>query len=77
MSLEVDLIACSAVFAVEEVVETDLVERSRACKGREVAADAVRAGVGSRHHHRRVPPDVGADSPFDVLITGELGLFVG
>src|SRR5450432_2575787 len=27
--------------------------------------------IGPRHHDRGVPPDVGADAPFDVLVTRE------
>jgi len=32
--------------------------------------------VGLDHHHCGVPSDETSDSPLDVLVTGELGLFL-
>ena len=78
MALEVHLVAASRreVLAAEEVVEADLVEgRGGRVRG-DVAADAdglVRSG----HHDRRVPADVGADPPLDVLVAGEPWLALG
>ena len=78
VALEVDLVAHPAgeVLAAEEVVVADLVERGRARIGRDVAADADRL-VGARHHDRRVPADVGADAPLDVLVARKPRLALG
>ena len=80
VALEVDLVAhrrvargVGVVLAAEEVVEAHLVERRRGRVGGDVAAHADGL-VGPRHHDRRVPADVGADAPFDVLVAGEPGL---
>ncbi len=76
--LEEDLVAEATVgLAAEEMVEADLVERRRAGVGREVAADALGARVGPRHHGGRVPADVGADPALLVLVAGEPGFGVG
>ena len=77
VTLEVDLVAgVAVVLAAEEVVEADLVERRRRRVRRQVAADAVGGLVRLDDHHRRVPPDEGADPSLDELVAGEprLGL---
>ena len=70
--LEEHLVAgLAVVLAAEEVVEPDLVQRGRRRVGRDVPAHAEAWPVGAGHHDRRVPPDIGADAPFDVLVAGE------
>lgn len=74
VALDEDLIArLPVVLAAEEVVEAHLVERGRGRVGGDVAAD-VGPRVGTGHHHRRVPADVGPDAAFDVLVPWEPGL---
>ncbi len=77
VSLEVDLVAGPAVgLSPEEVVEPDLVQRGRARVRGEVAADALAAMIGARHHDGGVPPDHRSDPPLHVLVAGEPGLRV-
>jgi hypothetical protein len=72
VTLEVHVVAAArSVPAAEEVVETDLVQRSRAGERRQVAADALGVLVGLDHHHRRVPADERPDATLDVLVAGE------
>src|SRR6266487_1999449 len=72
VTLEEHLVAGFAVvLAAEEVVEADLVERSRAGVGGDVPADAQAGPVRAGDHHGRVPPDIGPDPAFDVLVAGE------
>ena len=72
VTLEEHLVAGFAVvLAAEEVVEADLVERSRAGVGGDVPADAQAGPVRAGDHHGRVPPDIGPDPAFGMLVTGE------
>src|SRR5690349_18493199 len=64
VALVVDLVAGAAVvLAVEEVVETDLVEGRRRGIGRDVAPDALGSLVGPGDHDRRVPANDAPDAP--------------
>src|SRR6185437_14506864 len=56
----------------EEVVEPHLVQRGGGGIRRDVPADASAAwAVRPRHHDGGVPPDIGANTPLDVLIAGK------
>ena len=81
--LEVDLVArcrpavrIGVVLAAEEVVVAHLVQRRGRGVGGDVAAHADGL-VHARDHDRRVPADVGADAPLDVLVAGEPRLPLG
>ena len=63
--------------AAEEVVEAHLVEARRAGVRGDVPAGADARPLRAVHHDRRVPPDVGADAPLDVLVAGEPRLPLG
>ncbi len=78
MALVVDLVADAGgeVLTAEEVVVAHLIQRRGARVRRDVAADSDRL-VRTRHHDRCVPADVGADTPFDVLVTREPRLALG
>ena len=70
--LEEHLVAgLAVVLAAEEVVEADLVQAGRRGVGGDVPAHAEAGPVGPGHHDGRVPPDVGADPPFHVLVARE------
>ncbi len=70
MSLEEDLVATAlGVVAAEEVIEPHLVQRRRGRVGGDVSTYADPRTLGTMHHDRRIPPDVGADPPFDPLVT--------
>ena len=73
VALEEDLVAgLPVVLAAEEVVEPHLVQGGRRRVSRDVPADARAArAVRPRHHDRGVPPDIGANTPLDVLVAGE------
>jgi hypothetical protein len=78
VALDEHLVArLAVVLAPEEVVEAHLVEAGRGRVGGDVPADPQPGPVGAGDHDRRVPPDVGADPPFHVLIAGEPGLALG
>jgi hypothetical protein len=78
VALEEHLIAgLAVVFAAEEVVEADLVQAGRRRVGGDVAADAQTRPVRAGDHDGRVPPDVGADPAFDVLVARKPGLPLG
>ena len=75
VALDEDVVAAArVVLAAEEVVEPDLVQARGALVGGDVAADLQALAVGLADHDRRVPADVGADPPLDVLVAGEPGL---
>ena len=72
VALVVHVVAGAAVvFAAEEVVEADLVQRRGTGERREVAADAVGDLVRPHDHHRGVPANEGPDPTLDVLVAGE------
>ena len=72
VSLDEDVVtAAGMILAAEEVVEPDLVQARGALIGRDVAADLEALAVGLADHDRRVPADVGANPPLDVLVAGE------
>ena len=72
VALEVDGVAGLPVgLAPEEVVEPDVVQRRRRGERGQVAADAVGVLVGLDDHDRRVPADVGADAPLELLVARE------
>ena len=78
VALEEDLVAAAGVvLAAEEVVEAHLVQARGGGEGRDVAADADAGALGTVHDHRRVPPQVGADAVFDLLVAGELRIAIG
>jgi hypothetical protein len=77
MTLEEDLVAEAVGLAAEEVVEADLVEARGRRIRRDVPADPDLGPVRAADHDRGVPPDVRADPPLDVLVTGELRLALG
>ncbi len=83
MALDEDLVATATallrrcVLAAEEVVEADLVEAGARLVRRDVAADLEPLAVGAGHHDCGVPPDVGADPSFGVLVAGEPRLSLG
>ncbi len=72
VALEEDLVTgLAVVLAAEEVVVSDLVEAGRGRVGGHVPTHAKPRAVGAGHHDGRVPPDVGADPPFDILVARE------
>ena len=78
VTLEEHLVAgFPVILAAEEVVEPDLIQRGRGCVCGDMPADAQARPVCPGYHDRRVPPDIGADAPFDVLVAGEPGLALG
>ncbi len=56
---------------LEEVIETDLVERGRGGEGGDVAADGRVFLVGVDDHRHRVPADQALDAPFQLAVAGE------
>jgi hypothetical protein len=69
VALEVDQVGIMAgVFAAEEVVEADFVQRGRRRVRRHVAADAVRLAVGLDDHGRGVPTDEALDAALDLAV---------
>ena len=72
VTLEVDVVSgIAVVLALEEVVETDLVEAGGAGERRQVTADAIGVLVGPDDHRRRVPTHERTDAPLDVLVAGK------
>ncbi|CAB4736669.1 unannotated protein [freshwater metagenome] len=70
MALEVHMVSrMAALFAAEEVIKPNLIQRSRTRKGREVAPDPISVQIGSHHHDRRIPSDIGPDVPLNLGIT--------
>src|SRR5699024_3291585 len=70
--LDEDLVAAAGVvLAAEEVVEADFVECRGGGVGGDVPTDADLGTLCPVHHHRGVPPDIGAVATFDFLVAGE------
>ena len=78
VALEVDLVpGLATLLAPEEVVEPDFVEGCRAGVGGQVPADRLGPVVGPDHHDGGVPPDVGADPAFEVLVPRKFRFSIG
>ena len=75
VSLEVDDIAIALLgLGVQEMIESDFVERGGGGERRDVAADAFLNLVGADHHGQRVPAHQALDTPFHFLASREGGL---
>ena len=75
MSLKKDLVTGRMVgLALEEVVESHLVQGGRAGVCGEMAADPIRLDIGSGNHNRGVPADVSTNAALHLLVTGKPGL---
>ncbi|CAB4918616.1 unannotated protein [freshwater metagenome] len=78
VALNEDVVAAARVIlAAEEVVEADLVQRSRRRVGRDVATDADARTLCAVHHDRGVPADPGSVAAFHRLVAGEPRLVLG
>ncbi len=65
------------VLAVEEVVEADLIERSRRGERGNVPADAVTFPIGADHHRHGVPADQALDLPLQSAVARVFRLMLG
>jgi hypothetical protein len=75
MALEIDLVAIVVfAFAVEKVVESNLVQRRGRRVGGNVTADAILLEVGSHHHGHGVPADEALEAAFNLSTTRVGGL---
>ena len=73
-----DLVAAiGMVFAFEEVVLRDFVERGRRREGRDMPAHAIGGFVGAHHHRHRVPAHQVANRALQLQIARILRFFAG
>ena len=69
VSLEINVVACCAViFAAEEVIESNFVQRCRRCVTGKVATDSVCVRVCTYHHDRGVPANVCANAALNMFV---------
>jgi hypothetical protein len=78
VALDVDLVATTLVlWATEEVVETDLVQRCTRRVGGNVATYTDARALSPVHHDRRIPANVRPNTAFYPLVSGEPRLSLG
>ena len=75
MSLVIHDVSVSRLgLSAQEVIESNLVKRSRRSESRDVAADALLNLIGSHHHGQRIPAHQALYATLHLLAAGERGL---